>query len=553
VENHEVSILIGGRAGEGISSAGQVIAQILGHRGYRIHMYLDYPSLIKGGHNFAIIRGAERMIGAVRNSVDILLALNQETIDLHRHNISPEGVILYREGVAVEPEGVGVPIKQILEEERASAVMGNSAILGAFVRAAGIDWEEAVEVFRKSIPKQIDANLRIARRGYDSAVERLRIPALKSEPLPVVNGNEAIGLGLIEHDLGMYCGYPMSPTSNLLHFLAAHQEELGMRVLQPESETAAILIALGYAYTGGRAAVGTSGGGFCLMTEAISLAGIAELPVLVVLGQRAGPSTGLATYTAQADLQFALGAGQADFPRLIAAPGDAGELRAWAGACLDLSWKYQLPAILLVDKTLCEGMYSMDLNTGLRSPIEPVLDGNDTSPYLRYALTESGISPLRFPPALGEVIRVNSHVHDPDGITTESEETTRAMAEKRMRKMQRLNDEIEAMNPVHRGGDLDAVTALLCWGSNRGICEELGEALGLRVVQPVVVWPFPEQSFARAFKGVERMFAVECNESGQLARLVGQFGYSTEGLILKYDGRPFFVEELEARLREVIR
>ncbi|MDD1679628.1 MAG: 2-oxoacid:acceptor oxidoreductase subunit alpha [Methanomicrobiales archaeon] len=551
MEHKEVSVLIGGRAGEGISSAGQVIAQMLGHQGYRVHMYYDYPSLIKGGHNFAIIRGADQKIGAVRNTVDFLLALNQETVDLHREKLTSEGVLVFRSDAA-NAEGVAVPVKRLLEEEGAPAVMGNSAILGAFVRAAGMDWEVAETVLRKAIPKQIDTNLRIARRAYDEAEVKTRISPLGAKALPVVTGNEAIGLGLIQSGLGLYCGYPMSPTSNLLHFLVSHGTELRIRVIQPESETAAILMALGCAYAGIRAAVGTSGGGFCLMVEALSLAGIAELPVLVVLGQRTGPSTGLATYTAQADLQFALGAGQADFPRLITAPGDADELMAWAAACLDLTWKYQLPAILLSDKTLCEGMYSLDTSQMRHLQIDLELADKNVSPYTRYSLTESGISPLRFPPASGEIIRVNSHVHDPDGITTENEETTKAMADKRMRKMRGLAEEIEAMDPVHLGGDVDASTALLCWGSNKGICEELGTKMGLRVIQPVVLWPFPERSFARVCKGVERMFTVECNESGQLARLVRQFGYASEDVILKYNGRPFFVDELEALLGRAI-
>jgi 2-oxoglutarate ferredoxin oxidoreductase subunit alpha len=552
VRNQEVNVLIGGRAGEGISSAGQIIAQMLSHQGYRIHMYLDYPSLIKGGHNFALIRGAVHEIGAVRNAVDFLLALNQETIDRHQYRLSRGGVVVFREDLAKMTNGVAVPVQHILAEENAPAVMGNSALLGAFARAAGMSWDATAHVLRKSMPKQIDTNLRIARHGYDITEARSPIPLLKTKPLPVVSGNEAIGLGLIEGGLAVYCGYPMSPTSNLMHFLASQGEELRIRVFQPESETAAILMALGCAYTGTRAAVGTSGGGFCLMCEALSLAGIAELPVLIVLGQRAGPSTGLATYTAQADLQFALGAGQANFPRLIVAPGDAYESMAWAGTCLDLSWKYQMPAILLVDKTLCEGMYSLDIERGHYSPIEPVLAEKEKRPYQRYTLTPSGISPLHFPPVPGETIRVNSHVHDPDGITTESEEITREMADKRMRKLQGLKEEIETLGPVHIGGERDAPTAILCWGSNKGICEELGAELGLRVIQPLVLWPFPEQSFARACKGVERVFSVECNESGQLARLVRQFGYTSTGVILKYNGRPFFVEELESLLRKVI-
>jgi 2-oxoglutarate ferredoxin oxidoreductase subunit alpha len=361
-----------------------------------------------------------------------------------------------------------------------------------------------------------------------------------------------MGIGLIEAGLGVYLSYPMSPTLNLLHFLAAHADEVGIRAIQPESEIAVILAALGCAYAGTRAAVGTSGGGFSLMVEALGLAGMAELPIVIVLGQRAGPSTGLATYTAQADLGFAIHAGHGEFPRLVLAPGDAEEGRIWIRAAMDLAWKYQLPALFLPDRIICEGMYSLDPAETMNHMADPVMAGSDDHPYLRYALTDSGISPLRFPPVKGEVIRVNSHAHDTDGITTEEPGVTRAMAEKRKRKLLGLAKEIEGMHPVNVAGDPDAATGVLCWGSNKGICAELGEGLGLRVIQPVALWPFPEESFAKAMAGVERFFGVETNETGQLARLVRQFGYRADGMVLKYDGRPFMVDELEQELVRVM-
>ena len=548
----EVSVLVGGKAGEGISSAGQIIAHLLGQLGYRVHMHFDYPSLIKGGHNFAIIRGAGMKIGAVRSRVDLILALDQETLRLHEPRLNDRGVVVYNADTVKYPPGIGIPIKSIITTEHAPAVMGNSAILGAFVRAAGIEWSIAGKVFTKSFRKGTDQNLRIARKAYDVSEERLRIPAVGGvKPLPAFTGNEAMGIGLVEAGLGVYLSYPMSPTSNLLHFLAGYAGEARIRVLQPESEIAVILMALGCAYAGTRAAVGTSGGGFSLMVEALSLAGMAELPVVIVLGQRAGPSTGLATYTAQADLGFAIHAGHGEFPRLVLAPGDAEEGRIWIRAAMDLAWKYQLPALFLPDRIICEGMYSLDPGETMDHPADPVMAGADVHPYLRYALTDSGISPLRFPPVKGEVIRVNSHTHDTDGITTEDPEITRAMADKRQKKMQGLAKEIEGMHPVNVAGDPDAKTAVLCWGSNKGICAEIGEILGLRVIQPVALWPFPEKSFAEAMDGVERFFGVETNESGQLATLVRRFGYRASGMVLKYDGRPFMVEELEQELRKV--
>jgi 2-oxoglutarate ferredoxin oxidoreductase subunit alpha len=548
----EVSVLVGGKAGEGISSAGQIIAQLLGQLGYRVHMHLDYPSLIKGGHNFAIIRGARGKIGAVRSRVDLILALDQETLRLHEPRLNDHGVVVYNADTARYPAGIGIAIGSILAAEQAPAVMGNSAILGAFVRAAGIEWPLAERVLSKSFRKGTDQNLRIAKRAYDASEERLRLPVLGRAGLPVFSGNEAMGIGLVEAGLGVYLSYPMSPTSNLLHFLANFADEVRIRVIQPESEIAVILAALGCAYAGTRAAVGTSGGGFSLMVEALSLAGMAELPVVIVVGQRAGPSTGLATYTAQADLGFAIHAGHGEFPRLVIAPGDAEEGRTWIRAAMDLAWKFQLPALFLPDRTICEGMYSLDPAETMEHTGDPVMAGPDSHPYLRYAMTDSGISPLLFPPVKGEVIRVNSHAHDTDGITTEEPGVTRAMAEKRKRKMLGLAMEIEKMHPVNVAGDPDASTCVLCWGSNKGICGELGDAMGLRVIQPVALWPFPERSFAKAMDGVERFFGVETNETGQLTRLVREFGYSANGMVLKYDGRPYMLDELEQELRRVM-
>lgn len=555
MEEGEVSVLIGGKAGEGISSAGQVIAHLLGQLGYRVHMHFDYPSLIKGGHNFAIVRGSGRRIGAVGNRVDLLLALDQETLRLHLPRLpagQESGAVVYNRDTAKYPPGVGIPVAAILAAEKAPPVMGNSAILGAFVRAAGIGWPVAIGVLGKSFRKATEQNLRVARRGYEASEERLRIPSLGLPPLPAFTGNEAMGIGLVEAGLGVYLSYPMSPTSNLMHFLAAHADETRIRVLQPESEIAVILASLGCAYAGTRAAVGTSGGGFSLMVEALGLAGMAELPVVIVLGQRAGPSTGLATYTAQADLEFAIHAGQGGFPRLVIAPGDAEEARTWIRAAVDLAWKYQLPALFLPDRIVCEGMYSLDPGVAPEYQAFPAPADPGTHPYLRYAITDSGISPLRFPPVKGEVIRVNSHAHDTDGITTEDPGVTRDMADKRWRKMAGLAREIEGMHPVNVSGDPEGATAILCWGSNKGVCGECGERIGLRVVQPVVLWPFPEESFAHAMKGVERVFGVETNETGQLSSLVGRFGYRAERRILKYDGRPFMVDELEQELRRVL-
>ncbi|MBP1929582.1 2-oxoglutarate ferredoxin oxidoreductase subunit alpha [Methanolinea mesophila] len=547
----EFSTLIGGKAGDGINSAGFLVAQLFNRMGYSVYSYFDYPSLIKGGHNFSLVRACAKKTGAHRNHCDFVLALNQDSVDLHPELIGDDTTVVYDSYKVKYPDGIPVDIDTILAGEKAPDVMGNSCIIGAFACAAGIPWETLREVFERHIPKSLDLNLRVARRGYDAASPRNSVPRLPGNPAPLLTGNEAIALGLIRGGMDAYVAYPMTPASNVLHFLAGVQKETGIQVVHPENEIGVILMALGFAYTGKKTAVGTSGGGFCLMTEGFSLAGMSEVPVTVVLGQRTGPSTGLPTYTAQSELFFALHAGQGEFPRLIVAPGDAEQATALSAVAMQISWNCQVPAIILVDKTLCEGTYSyaddmVDIPR-LAPPSETV-----GGPYQRYAPTPSGISPAMFPPSPGAVIKVNGYVHDEDGITTEDADITVRMVEKRERKGLTLEKEVEKLDAVRVSGNPSSPDVLLCWGSNKGVAGEVGDDLGLRVVQPLVLWPFPEAQFRNAIHGSSRIISIEDNSTGQLGILLSRFGIRVDHRILKYDGRPFAVDELAARVKEVV-
>ena len=344
----------------------------------------------------------------------------------------------------------------------------------------------------------------------------------------------------------------MTPSSTLLHFLAGNAERLGITVIHPENEIGVILMGLGGAVAGAKTAVGTSGGGFCLMTEGLSFAGMAEIPIVIVVSQRTGPSTGLPTYTGQAELQFVLHAGQGEFPRLVVAPADAGEAYRWSAAAMHLAWKYQIPAFVLPDKTLSEGTYSVDYDTLVGLPVaDPALwDGQ--APYRRYHDTPSGISPLAFPGRNDAIVKVNSYAHDEDGITTEDAALVTLMAEKRRKKEAKLKEEMEQYPCVSVRGKADASTALLCWGSVRNACDEVAARLGLRVIQPVVLSPFPDQQFSAACGGVQHLIAVEENATGQLAALAREHGVNTEATLLKYDGRPFTPDELLRKVQAVI-
>ncbi|MDD1695537.1 MAG: 2-oxoacid:acceptor oxidoreductase subunit alpha [Methanoregula sp.] len=547
----EISVLIGGKAGDGINSAGALVAHLLNHIGYKIYLYFDYPSLIRGGHNFAIIRGSENNIGTCSDKVDFVLALNNETVELHKDKFTRDTVIISNKDL-VKSGGQGIPVKDILDAEHAPEIMGNSAIIGGFAKTAGIEWDVVTAVFNAHIPKGVDLNLKVAKEAYDNLEIIYPISKGPNPPCTLITGNEAIGLGLVKGGLDTYVSYPMTPSSSLLHFLADQQEKFGITVVHPENEIAVILIALGSAYAGKRSAVGTSGGGFCLMTEGLSLAGMAELPIVLVVSQRTGPSTGLPTYTGQSDLRFILHAGQGEFPRLIVAPGDAQESMFWSAVAMNIAWKYQIPAFILADKTLSEGTYSIDADTipEVRKTDYPSWSG--TGPYLRYADTPSGISPLAFPGSIDAVIKVNSYAHNESGISVEDANHVAQMAKKRLRKEEGLAGEMQAYPGVSISGNREASTALLCWGSTKGICNEIASTLGMRVIQPIVLSPFPLIQLQNAVKGVKRLIAVEENATGQLAALAGQHGIVVDEKILQYDGRPFSIGDLREKISEMV-
>ncbi len=549
----EISVLIGGKAGEGINQAGLLIARLLAHSGFNIYIYYDYPSLIRGGHNFSIIRASQREIGSHLNKVDILLALNQDVIDFHKERLTSESVILY-DSSQVKSKGIGLDLGTIIKEEKALPIMRNSAIIGGFCKAVGMEKEILEQVIKEHISKETDLNLKVALQGYNQTKEQLKIEPTACPVWPILTGNEAISLGLIKAGLTSYVAYPMTPASSVLHVLADLAQDFSLKVIHPENEIAVILMALGFAYAGERVAVGTSGGGFCLMTEGLSLSGMAEVPVTIVMSQRPGPSTGVPTYTCQSDLDFVLSAGQGEFLRLVAAPGDVHQAYYWSGVSLNTSWKWQIPSIILVDKALSEGSFSFDLDSIEPLEEEPIplaenLQENSV-PYKRYLDTPTGVSPLKFVPSKDEVIKVNSYTHDEAGITTEDAVKIKKAQDKILRKEKYLIEDLNQYEQVKTYGNQDAETALLCWGSNKGVCVEAAEKFSLKVIQPIVLCPFPAEQFKQALEGVKKIICVENNATAQLAGLVRNYGFNIDQKILKYDGRPFALDELEKELKK---
>jgi len=502
----EISLLIGGKAGDGINQSGLLLAQLFSQLGYRIYMYVDYPSLIRGGHNFSIIRASKDKITTHKDKIDFLLALNQDTVNFHNQKLKEKSRIIY-DSDTLKSEGLGLALTRIVKEKNAKPVMRNSCLIGAFAKSVGIEWGILEKAIRKNTPHGTDLNLKLALEGYQIAQELEKIEPLQKEVFPIFTGNEAIGLGLISAGLRTYIAYPMTPSSGLLHFLAGVSDKFNLRVIHPENEIGVVLMALGSAFAGARTAVGTSGGGFCLMTEGLSLAGMAELPLVIVVAQRPGPSTGVPTYHAQGDLNFVLNAGHGEFIRFVAAPGDAEQAFYWSGVALNISWRYQIPSIILSDKALSEGGFSFNIEeAGKIKEGQPLL-WDKKQPYKRYLNTDTGISPLTFVPDSEAVIKVNSYEHDEYGITAENPQAIKFMQDKRWKKVKCLTEELTKFEAVKVYGDKSSPVCLLCWGSNKGVCQELADILGIRVVQPVVIAPFPEQQFREALGGVKKIIS----------------------------------------------
>lgn len=546
----ELSVLIGGKAGDGINSAGLLVCQILGSLGYHVYMYYDYPSLIRGGHNFAIVRAAGEPVGTHRDKVDVILALNEETLEKHKDRMKPDMVIIANQDF-VKSGGIGIPVQAILKEENALPVMGNTCLVAAFAKAAGIRWEELEGVIRRHLPKGTELNLKVAKRGYDLAPAGNLVDRSNGGSRPIITGNEAVGVGLLLGGLDAYVSYPMTPSSSLLHFLAAVPEEFGLKVIHPENEIAVILMAQGLAYGGKRTAVGTSGGGFCLMTEGLSMAGMAEIPVVIFLGQRTGPSTGIPTYSGQSELNFVRFAGHGEFPRLIVAPGDPEQAIAWSQEALNLCWEYQVPAFILSDKNLGEGTYSIRPETLPKAEIRAAPEWDGSGTFRRYALTENGISPAAFPPRKNAVIKASSYTHDEDGITIEDPAPVAEMTAKREKKSLALAAAVEKMEgTVKVFGDPKGKTAVLTWGSNLMATRDAAGSQGYRIIQPIVMEPFPVTQYRKAMRGVKKVIAVEDNCTGQLAGIVRALGFPVDEEIHRVDGRPYTCEELGDLLKE---
>jgi 2-oxoglutarate ferredoxin oxidoreductase subunit alpha len=449
-------------------------------------------------------------------------------------------------------KAIGIPFSTLAKGYTRAALRLGVASVAVLLAAAGLTREEAAGFLRRKYPRDVENNVTYGLSVYDAAAEPLhgRYPLAKGNaPATMLTGNEAIGLGLYAGGLDVYFAYPMTPASSILHYLASRAEDFGIAAVHPESEIAVINMAIGAASVGARVAVGSSGGGVALMEEGMSLAGMSETPVLCVLSSRPGPSTGVPTYSAQADLSFALNQGHGEFPRIVASPGTATEAFDLAAELMGLTWAFQTPAMLLTEKHLSESRMTVTLPEALPGVLQPTMH-EGKGEYRRYENTKSGVSPMMFAPSEA-LIKWTSYEHDEAGITTEDAVMITRMQDKRLKKRGSLIEALRGMRTVNRFGS--GKKTILTYGSTTMSVLEavrLGE-LDAQVVQPVYLEPFPEWEF-QALAGKD-VVVVEQSCAAQFATLLERrTGVRVRATVTQYDGRPFDPEDLAARLKEVL-
>ena len=576
VNGLDFSIAIGGAAGQGIATPGNMLARMFSRRGLHLYAYNAYQSIIRGGHILLTIRIRDEEVLSHGDGIDLLLCLNQDTMDRHLRILGPGSRVLYN-GDKVQPgevpDGVlacPMPIAELAGDSK-NKLIQNTISLGVMMSLIGLDFsvlEEALEMaFKRKGAPVVEENVTMARAGYDHAAtsfEPFSVPFPEGDkPLAMWTGNSALAMGGAAAGVKFYAAYPMSPSTGVLHWMAQHAHELGIMVRQVEDEIGVANMVIGAAHAGCRAMCATSGGGFALMTEAVGAAAMMEIPAVFINVMRAGPSTGVPTKTEQGDLWQVLGASQGDFERFIVAPKDVLDAYNTVPELFNLVDRAQCPGIIISDLLISEGTFNVDPDLIEFQPeidrgdllIDPSPNGN----YLRYADTESGISPRVVPGYEGFVHVVTTDEHDQDGVIISDEFThphkRRRSVEKRARKFMGVAADVP---PPTLEGPQDAEVTLVGWGSTYGVIREAIEMLseqGVVANQFAIKWivPFHSEVVEKVLSSAKRVLIVENSHSGQFARyLRSETGFSAHGHIRKYDGEPFMPHHVVEGVLELL-
>jgi 2-oxoglutarate ferredoxin oxidoreductase subunit alpha len=560
----DINIRITGGAGQGVHTAGGLISRMAVAAGHHFHATQDYMSRIRGGRNSYAVRVMDVPVRAGRTAADILLALDPAHLPRFLPDLAPSGLVVADAVPGGDSPGTAAaPLKE-LAASAGSPILGNMVGTGIVAHALGVPLDTVDRLLAVDFRGDfLEKNRKAVRLGAGWAEGRVpaafRLPPAEFRPRMILAGNEALALGAVAGGCKFAAGYPMTPGSSILLGLSVDGPPLGLVFEQAEDEIAALNMAIGASYAGARAMVATSGGGFALMVEALSLAGMMETPVVIALAMRPGPATGMPTRTGQEDLLFALHAGHGEFPRLILAPGSVEEAYALAFHAMEMSEAHQVPCILLTDQYLADTVVDVDPGALGVLPVRRRIVRGEAVPrntdgrYLRYAVTPDGVSPMAVPGEPGITVVAGSDEHGEDGHLTEDHGIRLRMMEKRLRKGEGLA--AETLPPL-LAGPPDGEAALIGFGSTKGVVAEAREILAregfaVAAVHLRQVGPFPSGAVEGILSRYGMALTVENNRTGQLARLIrAETGREVAGTVSRCDGLPFTPPELAKEVKE---
>jgi len=568
---------IAGPAGEGIKSTGLIFSKTCVRFGLSTYDYTEYPSLIRGGHNTYQVSASMGKVHSIIYNVDLLVALTENAIKEHQKELTPESAVIYDAAdskcditkYSLPCPAYDVPLVELAKSVGADRLMYNNVALGVSMYLLGIDvsilYQVIADTFGHKGDEVVNLNKNAAQAGFNWAAEHLKVLASLAvtsqapQDSVTICGNEALALGAIAGGMKAYVAYPMTPASTILHSLADWAEKADIFVKHAEDEIGVINMALGMSYAGVRSACGTSGGGFCYMTEAVGFSGVAELPLVIYEVMRPGPALGMPTWTAQGDLQFVIWASQDEFPRIVVAPGDVFEAFELSRQAFDWADKFQIPVIVLSDKYLSESNQSTHFpNTHFKTDLlsrqpNPVVD--ETGFNTRYAVTDTGISARPVPGQKDGYYMANTYEHDVHGIGSETIDDRLTQNNKRMKKMA----SIKTATPIqfYDGSENPEIT-FVSFGSTLGPIRQAltilrAEGIDAAAYNLSWLWPFPIEQTAAVIQRSKNVVVVEGNSMNQLAKLIRQeTGIDVYHKRTKYDGRPFYPEEIVAYAHDIL-
>jgi len=571
----DFNVMAGGAAGQGIQFLGQILARTMAGSGYHVFADQDYESRVRGGHNFFRIRTSESEICALSEQLDILIALTSETLELHRKEVKNNGLIIFdQEQIGISSSDnryLDIPLARMAEEAAGNRRMTNTVAAGAVVGLGERDLDVLLRVLKKELAKAgeevVSGNVAAARAGYHFARQKhCKSTSQTLKPAPqkaqrlLLNGNESLSLGAMVSGCKFMTGYPMTPASSIMEFLAGKGRHYNIVTIHVEDEISAINMAIGAGFAGVRSMTATSGGGFALMVEGLALAGMTETPVVIVLGQRPGPATGLPTRTEQGELWFALHAGHGEFPRAVLAPATA-EGAFWKTIkAFNLAEKYQTPVIVLTDHHLATSYktvttYNLKEVNIDRGTLLFAQESAKVTDYKRHLVTKSGVSPRAIPGQGRALVITDSDEHNETGHMIEDAATRNQQNKKRLRKLASIRAEIE--QPL-LNQQPEAEMTLVGWGSTYGAINEAVQVLRenrviVNHLHLTELWPFPAEAVASILNNSPRSIVIENNATGQLAQLIRrETGKKVSSNILKYDGRPFSPQYIVNALKKEV-